>query len=298
MQPSAAHSCRIHPKAAATWHCETCQEFFCDLCVNVRRVGDSVRHLCRKCGHDVTPVAIQYVEPVQENFFTELPGAFRYPCQGDGLILIGSAVVCFSVLQLMAFAPLIGRVIASIMGLLATGYLCSYLKEIIYTTGNGRNTLPDWPDLGNWTDDILPPAAQFILVILLILGPPFVMERLHPFDSDSVNSAFALGWLLLSGILAPMGLLMIVMFDSIGALNPFTIVLAIARAPGPYFTAALLVDFVLSAYAVLSYLAHLAHLPWFLSALVMGFVELYALAVAMRILGLLYRTEKDRLGWA
>ena len=297
-----ANCCRFHPKVAATWHCGTCNHFFCDVCVNARHVGDSVRHLCRKCGNDVAPVAIEYIEPVQENFFTALSGAFRYPCQGDGLFLVGAGAVCFTVVQGMLFiaqfVPLIGGFFALLVGALMTGYLVSFMKEIIYSTGQGRNTLPDWPDLGNWTDDILPPVGQFIALALLTIGPAFVVMRIHPFETAAANYGVAAGWLLVGALLAPMGWLGMTMFGSLGALNPVTIVLSIARVPGPCLTATLLFDLVIAAYFTLSYLAGLAHLPLLLTAAVLGFSELYAIAVAMRILGLLYRTEKDRLGWA
>ena len=149
----------------------------------------------------------------------------------------------------------------------------------------------------NWADDIFPPAGQALCLIVLTFGPAVAVVLFRPFDTALVNGGVAAGWLIACGLLAPMGLLAMAMFDTIAGLNPVTVIRSIARVPGPYFVAALLFDIVLSAYVLLSFLAGLAHIPWFLSALVMGFVELYALAVAMRILGLLYRTEKDRLGW-
>ena len=211
---------------------------------------------------------------------------------------MGGGAVLFAVGRLMRYAPLIGGIAGLIMGVFITGYLFSYMKEIIATTGNGRNTMPDWPDFSSWTDDILPPAGQFYALALLTFGPAIALRLWHPFDTDEANEGVALGWLAVCGLLAPMGLLAMAMFDTIGGLNPVVIIRSIARVPGPYFTAAFLFDLVLCAYALLSYLAALAGIPWFLAALVNGFVELYALAVGMRILGLLYRTEKDRLGWA
>ena len=295
--PSAASPCKFHPKAAATWHCDTCHEYLCDLCINVRNLTGTVRHLCRKCGNDLTPVAIEYAEPERENFFTTLPGAFRYPCRGDGLILMGTGAVCFALLRLMRFAPLAGGIVALGAGVFMTGYLFSYLKEIVATTGNGRNTMPDWPDFNNWTDDILPPAFQFYAIAVLTFGPAIVLRLFHPFDTDEANWGIAAGWLVFCGLLAPMGLLAMAMFDTVAGLNPVVIVRSIARVPGPYFAAAFVFDLVLCAYILLSYLARQAGIPWFLASLVLGFVELYALTVGMRILGLLYRSEKDRLGW-
>ena len=94
-----------------------------------------------------------------------------------------------------------------------------------------------------------------------------------------------------------MGMLLLAMFDSIGALNPLPIIRSILRIPLPYLVAAGTFELVLFTYVVLDHLTHLMGLPSFVTSLVTGFLELYAFSVGMRILGLLYRTHKDRLGW-
>jgi ABC-type sulfate transport system permease subunit len=95
----------------------------------------------------------------------------------------------------------------------------------------------------------------------------------------------------------PMAFLAVSMFDSVAALNPLLIFPSILRIPLQYVVTVLLLAGVLALrWKGEAFLERLLPLP-FLVRIVYGFAGLYLLTVEMRILGLLYLANKDRLGW-
>ena len=94
-----------------------------------------------------------------------------------------------------------------------------------------------------------------------------------------------------------MGMLALSMFDTFTALNPMALVWSILRIPGHYVVAAVAFGLVIGAYIFCdAFVGTILPVP-FVGSLVAGCLNLYLLAVAMRILGLLYWTKKAELGW-
>ena len=101
----------------------------------------------------------------------------------------------------------------------------------------------------------------------------------------------------LGAAIAPMGMLTLAMFDTITALNPIGLVWSILRIPGPYFVAALAFEAVIAVNILKPFVvAVLIPIP-FVPALISGFLNLYLIMVGSRILGLLFYTQEDKLGW-
>jgi hypothetical protein len=314
-EPGRTAACKYHPKALATWHCVECRAFFCDLCVNVRRMGESARHLCRKCGNDCAPVEVHYEPPVEENFYKLLPGVFAYPFSGNGAVLLAAGTVVFLMLgnlsRLGRFVPIYGLIVGGGIAVFVAGYVFSYCKSIVQSSAQGQDVPPDWPDFSDWTTEILQPCGQMFALLVLTFGPAMVLAFMRfqyslsrygaagtaPAWFDEYGDMLAYASMAAGALFAPMGMLMLAMFDSVAALNPIPIILSILRIPLPYLVAAGTFELVLAAYVTVDHLAHLMGVPSLLTSLVMGFMELYALSVGMRILGLLYRTHKERLGW-
>jgi hypothetical protein len=292
--------CKYHPGAVATWHCDRCQAYFCDLCVNSRQTGGTTRHLCRKCGNDCTPVAVHYEAPVEENFYELLPRAFSYPFHGGGAVLLAAGTVLLAVLHVAGsisrYVPVYGMVVGLILGVFGTGYLFNYAKQIVLSSAQGGDLPPDWPDAGEWLEEIVQPCGEMVALVLLTFGPAMILRWWHPLGDKYAELLF-IAAAAAGALFAPMGMLMLAMFDSIAALNPVPIIQSILRIPKPYLLAAATFESVLCAYVAIDALARSTGLPPVLTGLVTGFVELYAMSVGMRILGLLYRTHQERLGW-
>jgi hypothetical protein len=75
-------------------------------------------------------------------FYGLTPSTF----QGGGVSLLIAGTAFFYIL---GHFPLVGVIL--------TGCLFAYAKSIITSTAEGRKDPPDWPDFGDWKDDIVVP---------------------------------------------------------------------------------------------------------------------------------------------
>ncbi|MCX7868308.1 MAG: hypothetical protein N2438_14520, partial [Limisphaera sp.] len=118
----------------------------------------------------------------------------------------------------------------------------------------------------------------------------------EPFGEE-LSALAALGTAALGALVFPMGMMALTMLDRIGALNPVLLVISFFRIPLQYLVAAAVFEVIMALYwfggDLLAWILPLPILP----AVVFAFVSLYLLAVGMRILGLLYRANRRRLGW-
>jgi hypothetical protein len=292
--------CKFHPRTRARFLCPQCRHTFCDFCVSTRPDGDSTRRFCRACGGECVPVQV----PVQRverpaGFFAQLPGAFTYPFRGSGVVLLVAGTVFFLVVSYVASIGAIGPygvVVSAIVGVCLAGYLFSYAKRIVASSANGEADPPDWPDFSDWREDILMPFGQLVALLVLTFAPATILRWWQP-GSETFASTVVLAATLLGALLAPMGMLALALFDTVAALNPLALVWSILRIPLHYLVAAAAFVLVVGAYQYLGdAVGSLIPVP-VLPSLLNGFISLYLMTAGMRILGLLYLTEKDKLGW-
>ena len=155
---------------------------------------------------------------------------------------------------------------------------------------------PDWPDFTNWYDDILAPYGHLIALVLLTFGPAWALAIFLP-EATPHRWGIVIAAAVIGAFLTPMGMLALSMFDTVTALNPMALVWSIQRIPGPYFVAAIAFGVVIGAYLLCDvFIGKILPVP-FVGRLVAGCLNLYLVAVAMRILGLLYWSKKAELGW-
>lgn len=196
----------------------------------------------------------------------------------------------------------IGTVIFAVLGFLArfslwallfgTGYFLSYMQRIMTCSGYGEEEMPGWPDFTDFWADIILPMLLLAGTFLVCIAPGLACLI---FGNDSVKQA-AIPLFILGGFYFPMAVLAVGMTDNIFSLNPLVIIPSIAKLFVPYLVATLFMGIL---YGV--YMLSQALVGWFdiavLSTLIISFLSLYFTTVQMRILGLLYFTNKDRLGW-
>ncbi len=278
--------CKFHPRAAARFACPKCRAAFCELCVTTRRLAGESKRFCRTCGSACEPVwsPVAAAKP-PPGFGRSLPGALIYPFQGSGVMLLIAGTAFF---YLLGTLPL--------LGMLLTGYMFSYAKSIISTTAQGRGDLPDWPDFSNWMEDMLAPLLQLLALLVLFFGPAVIIAAWHPGTKMQAAASF-LAAMAFGAFFAPMGILALAMFDSLAALNPIALAWSILRVPMHYLVAAALFELTLALHALAAgALTNLIRIP-ILPQVISSFLYLYLVAVGMRVLGLLYWTRKDALGW-
>lgn len=285
--------CKSHPKIAARYYCAKCREGFCGLCVNTRMANGRPAKFCRACGGECAPLPSALTQTQEAPTFVRLVGgAFAYPFKHDGTILLVAGTVFYSLMDLLArFSGFFGIVLM----IIGTGYLISYLQRILVASATGEDQMPDWPDFSGW-DDVAGPCIQFLGVVAVAFGPAIALKIFAPADAPWLGWAYPAA-IILGCIYFPMGFTAVAMFDSLGALNPFLIIISILKIPATYLLAVLLL---LAGYAAAwlgnKLLESALPLP-ILPGLISKCLGLYLLIVEMRILGLLYRTKKSELGW-
>ncbi len=278
--------CKFHPQIPGRFACPQCGRNVCELCVTTRLVEGEARKFCRACGTECE--AVQASVPAAAappGFYASLPRALAYPFRGSGVILLAAGTAFFFLLGRLPF-----------LGFIVAGYLFNYAKSIITTTAGGRDEPPDWPEFTDWIEGFILPYLQFLALTVLTFGPFYVLGLWRP-GTETQARLVALAALGYGALLAPMGMLALAMFDTVAALNPIALTASIARIPIPYLAAAAAFEVVLALHSFAEgALGRWIPVP-LLPSLISSFLYLYLVTVGMRILGLLYVTHRQQLGW-
>jgi hypothetical protein len=216
-----------------------------------------------------------------------------YPTSASGLIVMAVLIGAPLALALIqSFLPMVGRIgfvffLASvILGL----YAAWYLAECVYDSALGGTRAPEFVGVG--LGDMWSRVVYLLAVYFLYLLPTILCAML-------AQRADAIFWGLAaySLVFFPIGLLAMVVNDSISALNPVFLVVSIFRAFFPY-VGLLLVLVILGA---LYWFASQIGLddgsrPFWLEAV--GLVaSMYGTFVLAHVLGRFYWRNADRLDW-
>ncbi|HEV2207481.1 MAG TPA: FHA domain-containing protein [Verrucomicrobiae bacterium] len=244
----------------------------------------------------------------ERSFMARVGGAFLYPLKKDGALVLLTGTIFLSMIKAGAFFARFGAVKGIGLGsaicmaflLLMTGfgagYLTSYLRRVVTGTAMGEQMAPDWPDLSDFAADILAPLFQLAATMLVSLVPAIVVamgvQGAGRWGPAAILVACGAGV-----IYFPMAFLAAAMFDSVAALNPLLVVPSIAKIPGQYLLTVAVFGAVLAAkWLGDDFLPQAISVP-VVPSVISTFVGLYLLMVEARVLGLLYRVNKEELGW-
>ena len=294
--------CKYHPRTPARYRCPRCSRFFCELCVNVQ--GE--RRTCRACGADCASVRAPVSAPGQKTagFFSRLPGSLAFPFKGSGVLVMFIGTFGYAVLSLFR-----GPYVFSLtLQIFATGYLFAYLQNVIYATAAGDEEGPQFPDATNFVDDIFFPCFRLVGLVLFCFGPAYFLAAWGVYHDSLVFKRWSVAALGLGCFYFPMAFLAAAILDSILAVSPVLVVPSIFKVFKEYLVTMVLLGFLVvvetssrrllskNAPSIFSHSMSDVFVlfgEWLLSS----FVALYFLTVNVRILGLLYLTKKQRLGW-
>ncbi len=295
----AGGQCKYHPKTAGRHYCAQCWAYYCDLCVNTRTVAGAPHKFCRHCGNEVTPVQVAVARPASQGFFKRLPGVFAYPFRGSGLIVLIVSTIVFSALDF------IGSGFNILLRIIVIGYLFAYMQNFIHATANQEEEMPDLPGM----DDLFGSCFRLLGAVVMSFGIAIGLA-VYAFMQEETAAMIAIIPAVLFGCLYfPMALLAVAMKDSVAAANPLVVIPAILKVPAEYFVTVILMGAVMGArvaggtmVALMTGGAVMTHnmsvlLISFAVRAVWSFVVVYLLTINMRLLGILYLTKKDRLGW-
>jgi len=296
--------CKSHPRTPGRFFCTHCQLFYCEICVNTR----GHQKFCRTCGTECVPVQVQIQRPAApKSFFARLPGAFIYPLRGSGLLVL---IVSTFVLALINFLG--GSWLFFFLKIIAYGYLFSFMQNLIHATANEEEEMPDLPGF----DDVLGGAWRLTVTVLVSFGVPILLGVLKVFSAlpDSgfnteIPTIAIIATTVLGCLYFPMAFLAVAMKDTALAVNPLVVIPAILKVPLGYLVTTMVV---IGIYALRQFggdASGIASSTSFrtrdMSMMFMAFglgavwslVSVYLLTVSMRILGLLYVTNKQKFGW-
>ncbi len=305
--------CKFHPRTPARFLCDQCHRFYCELCVNTR----GRQEFCRTCGVECVPIQVQiHVPPPPKGFYARLPGAFVFPFRGSGVLVLIVGTLLLALVKAgsgMGVSGFRGGMSFGWWGLMARvivlGYLFTYMQSIIHSTALEEEKMPPLPDMTNFWEDILLPCLQLIGLTLISFAPAigvgcWVIATEQESMGVPLFSAFTLGCLYF-----PMAFLAVAMLDRVAAANPLQVIPSIFKVPLEYLVAIVALAGVLGIRALgdvtllMLFPKGLATrsipklLEMFAAQAFWSLVSLYLLTVGMRILGLLYVTKKDKLGW-
>jgi hypothetical protein len=291
-------NCKFHPKRPAHWLCNKCNRSFCDLCVTSRNNGSAAKRMCRTCGVECIPLQVKFSVPVEKGFLASLPGAFIYPFRGAGILILIFSAVLFSVAGNMAG-------LFSILFKIGTlGYLFSYMQNIIHATANEETEMPELPGMDDVLGGFLRLAGCVVMSFGLVIA--LLIARLSGVDIpvSVILITFALGCFYF-----PMAFLVVAIKDNVLASNPLVVVPSILRVPFQYLITVVVFASIFGVQRIGDMIAGGAKTVTFTTMdihvlliaigirIIWSFISVYLLTVNMRIMGLLYLTQKEKLGW-
>jgi len=203
------------------------------------------------------------------------------------MIVLGAVVSV--ILDFLQNAPIVGF----IAGIFGAGYFGSFYLSVINATMIDRDEVPEFPSFTDFLDDILWPLLRLIGLTILSFFPVFVLGFFGDEGASWYGPAVlcAVAW---GCFYFPMAVMATLAFGGLGAALPHIVIPAIVRSLPGYLLAVLALVLGVILLAVVEILtASIPYAGWFLAALV-GF---YSLMFQGRLIGLVYRTKRDRLGW-
>lgn len=175
-----------------------------------------------------------------------------------------------------------------------TLYIGWYLAECVYDSAKGGTRAPEILDadtsIGNmWS------RVPYLLAVYIIYGLPPVLYQLWIRQSDAVFWALAV-WAV---VFFPMGLLAMVMHDSVSALNPLFLLGSIRRVCCPYLGLLVSLAVMAGLFVVLPAMLAPAPPPGAVAAvnLISLIAGAYGSFLFAHVLGRFYRRHRDRLDW-
>lgn len=239
-------------------------------------------------------------------FYQSLPGAFAYPFKKSGLMLLVIGAILFVGLDFFSTVSrpsVLGGIrvtrFSLLISIISIGYLYAIMQKIIVHSAQGDDETPNFPDLNEWWPDILQPFL-FLLGVFLVSFLPGLVLLLVSGDNVALK-ILSIVVLCFGTFYFPMALLAVAVSDNFVALSPHIVVPSMFRVFRPYTAAFILLATLFALRLAGGWAAHLIPLETFfwklLATVIMGFVSLYLLTVNMRVLGLLFRSYRARLGW-
>jgi len=238
--------------------------------------------------------------------------AFTFPFKKEhlGVLVFGLFVLTFIPMAL-GISPFLGGIVSSLIDLGLLGYYALFLQSILQATMQGEDRIPAWPEMDSPMEllqDFFTIIAPFIVSFLPLILLHGFMAGFDALASSgfilrsAVPSVLTEGtpWHLLVGIpllvfgwlYLPMATLAWSFYGGTSILNPVSVAKAAWSTGASYLGVSFLIwALVTAAWAV-------SLIPGkYITSFGSSLLVFYALIVAVRLVGLHYRYNRQRLGW-
>lgn len=214
--------------------------------------------------------------------------AIAYPIRGSGWLMILIGAIFSVILDILKSAPLFGILVA----VFSAGYFGAFYLDMIATTMTDREEVPDWPSFGSFIEDILSPFFRLVGLVFISFLPALVVIFAGHDSSWFIPGMIAA--IVYACLYFPMAVLATQAFGGLGAALPHIVFPGIVHAlPGYLLAVAALVAGLIICAVARVFTADIPYVGWFLTAA----IALYSLMFQARLIGLIYRTKCDKLGW-
>lgn len=277
--------CAHHPDTVATWRCRRCKRALCAACPTEQAIRQVVLRSCPDCGEPGRLEALEDVDREPAMFRRLVREAPVYPLVGRGrYVLLGAVLLCGA--YFLAWDVFIADLI---FGALLTLYVAAYAIEVLRVSSTGEAEPPEWPDYTRFYGEIVLPTGHLLFSAVVAFGPAALADLFAP---------AGLRWLRLPLLVAggaywPMAVLALGLHRTLESMAPWHVLAAMVKVPRAY---AVTVAMVWAAGAVGLLVPTVV--PWGVLAFVVGLpLQIYALTVAMRVIGVLYYAHRHTLRW-
>jgi hypothetical protein len=186
----------------------------------------------------------------------------------------------------------------------ALGYLFSYMQNIIHATAAEEEQMPELPGM----DDLFGSFFRLAGTVVMSFGLTLGLLIAKYYEVEIPVSAIIIT-LILGCFYFPMAFLAVAIKDNVMASNPLVVVPSILRVPGQYIVTVILFISIFGIRQLGDMISGVAGNVAFSTTsmsvmfvsfgirIIWSFISVYLLTVSMRIMGLLYLTQKEKLGW-
>jgi len=168
---SPAAFCARHPTVPAEFRCDGCERKLCRECV----AESHALFLCKVCGERALPLATDRAPTVRAHRRAEaiarpypLASAFAYAFRGLGKFMFAATLIAMAFVE---FVLVVGWGCLPFLLAIAFWALVVGLQfQIVRTTAEGDDELPDWPEYFDWSER-LGDVATYLWVGFLQFAP-------------------------------------------------------------------------------------------------------------------------------
>ncbi|UCC97736.1 MAG: hypothetical protein JSW66_18060 [Phycisphaerales bacterium] len=246
-------------------------------------------------------IRMEEPERTGERTLPWLADMFLYPASASGMVHVAVFVIAPMLIGLFARFFLmhvrgIGFMLPGILFAFLIAYWFHYFTECIRDSAGGGVRAPETFGGAPGKDEIIDQCLTLLACYAFFFGPATFYRSYAYFFNAEVNNAIFWSLLAYGIFFFPMGMLAVVMFDSINGLNPILLVCSIGCTFFQYF--GLFIFF--AGLCILRILISTVSLgwPWRIPvAILCNIISVWLLFVAAHLIGRFYWRYKEKLNW-